>query len=394
MRPLASRPCRFPAAGLSLLFLMLSLTPCPARTQTQQPFLFAGQSSSTGQLTSFAVFVRNDQTGDLAEVFGSPFTNIHSLTCGMSLIDPLGRFAYGTCDLGASMYSLNGTTGAVAEVTGSPSSASTDTGSGALAAEATGQFVYLLKFSLDDSYPTNSSVLLDTFQQDSTDEQLVPQSSQSITLIGTHPGESGPRRPYPVAMLYTIPFDPVTSLASEPAPLLQTGNNGITVVIDGPAKNLVISSGQNCGTLWFPQLAPTNGTMTGNTTADLACEEFAQNLTFDPTSTFCMLISPERTSNRARAFLLSPRSQKPFTLRFPRALRPKLAANLIRKALSAFSRTSLQAGAPPFMASIPPQATLSLQLPSPIRFSPAERSKSGPPPSTSTPSPWKFPWSL
>jgi len=95
---------RFLATAVVLLPLMICpLTAPPASAQTQQPFLFAGEASN-GQVTDFAVFVRNDQTGDLTEVSGSPFTSLHSRTCVMTIVDPKGRFAYGPCGLGASIY--------------------------------------------------------------------------------------------------------------------------------------------------------------------------------------------------------------------------------------------------------------------------------------------------
>jgi hypothetical protein len=122
------------------LFLLIFslLIPPSSNAQTQQPFLFAADGSN-GKLAGFAVLVRNDQTGDLTEVPGSPFTAFHTPNCWMSIIDPKGRFTYGAGGLGAAMYSINATTGAVTEVTGSPFAASTATGSLKIAAEATGQ---------------------------------------------------------------------------------------------------------------------------------------------------------------------------------------------------------------------------------------------------------------
>jgi hypothetical protein len=102
-------------AAMSSLAL---LAPSPSRAQTQQPFLFATQGIN-GEFTGIAVFVRNDQTGNLNEVANSPFTAIHSLHCTIGVIDPQGRFGYGVCGLGASMYNLDGTTGAVEEAVGS-----------------------------------------------------------------------------------------------------------------------------------------------------------------------------------------------------------------------------------------------------------------------------------
>jgi len=294
---LARGAYRFLATAVVFFPLMIApLTLPPVSAQTQQPFLFAGEASN-GQVTDFAVFVRNDQTGNLTEVSGSPFTSLHSRTCVMTIVDPKGRFAYGPCGLGASMYTLNATTGAVAEVTGSPFGASTDTTLGDVAAESTGQYVYVLKFSLNDSNP--STVLLDTFQVDATDEQLVAQSSQSVPLDGTLVAvaasqygfylllnQSQGSNAQPSAVLYAILFDPTSGQASGPQSLAQTSNNARFLMMDGFGKNLVVSAGQDSGSLWFFQLSPIDGTVSAVNSVALAFQEFATPVAFDPTSSF------------------------------------------------------------------------------------------------------------
>ena len=151
MRLFARARWVFPAATFWICMLTTGTVTAPfCSAQTQQPFLFAGEAAN-GQVSGFAVFTRNDQTGDLTEVAGSPFTNLHSRTCMMTVVDPPGRFLYGPCGLGASMYTLDATTGAVAEVAGSPFAGSTDARLGSVAAESTGQYVYVLKFSFNDT---------------------------------------------------------------------------------------------------------------------------------------------------------------------------------------------------------------------------------------------------
>jgi Abnormal spindle-like microcephaly-assoc'd, ASPM-SPD-2-Hydin len=51
-------------------------------------------------------------------------------------------------------------------------------------------------------------------------------------------------------------------------------------------KNLVISSGQNCGSLWFLQLSPTDGTISASNSFFPPCGDLATPIAFDPTSTF------------------------------------------------------------------------------------------------------------
>jgi hypothetical protein len=293
--------CRLLATPVALFFLILATGTPGCNAQTQQPFLFAGQAAN-GQISGFAVFVRNDQTGDLTEVAGSPFTTLHSTTCVMTVVDPKGRFTYGPCGLGASMYSLNATTGALAEVAGSPFGASTDTTPGDVVAESTGQYVYVLKFSLEVTYPAISSVTLDMFSVDSTNEQLVAQSSEPFELFGTLVAVAASphgfyllmnvddnSNPYPTAELYGMLFDPTSGQTTGPQLLEETGNDARAMMIDSAGKNLVISAGDQSGSLWFFQLSPADGTVVGYNTVSLAFEEFATPIAFDPTSTYFYL---------------------------------------------------------------------------------------------------------
>lgn len=299
MRLLARTTWVFPAATFWIYALLISAFAGPScKAQTQQPFLFAGEASN-GQVTGFAVFVRNDQTGDLSEVAGSPFTSLHSGTCMMTVVDAKGRFLYGPCGLGASMYTLDATTGAVAEVAGSPFAGSTDTRLGSVATESTGQYVYILKFSFNN---TSASVILDTLQVDPVNEQLVAQSSQTIQLPGTIVSEAASPHgfylllndsqsgsSYPAAVLYAILFDATTGVASTPQLLEETSNNARSMMMDAAGKNLVISAGQDSGSLWFLQLSPTDGTVSAMNTVSLAFQEFATPIAFDPTSSFFYL---------------------------------------------------------------------------------------------------------
>lgn len=297
MSPLASCCFRIIAISFFWPFLITLSVPSPSNAQTQQPFLFAPEAAN-GQVTGIAVFVRDDQTGALTEVSGSPFGTVNSHSCLTTIVDPKGRFLYGPCGLGASMYTLNATTGAVAEVIGSPFGGSSDTRIGKIVAESTGQFVYVLKFSLSDIYPADSTVILDTLAVDSANTQLVPQPSQSLALPGTLVAvaasphgfyilvNQNENQTYPLAVVYAILFDPATGAASAPQSFLETSNKARGLLLDNSGKNLVVSSGQNCGTLWFLQLSSTDGTLLADSWHDLPCGDFAAPLAFDPTSTY------------------------------------------------------------------------------------------------------------
>lgn len=96
--------------------------------------------------TGAVPFLRDDSNGSLTLLANSQtmFTN----PCGPSTIDPKGRFLYGYCADGLSMYTLNSTTGAVTELATSPFQACTGQFGVPVIAESSGQFVHLAKADL------------------------------------------------------------------------------------------------------------------------------------------------------------------------------------------------------------------------------------------------------
>ncbi len=196
--------------------------------QTPQPWLFV-ETVANGKSTGALTFLRDDSTGALTLLVNSQtsFTN----PCAPAAIDPKGRFLYGYCANGLSMYSVNASTGAANEVAASPFQASTGQFDVLLLAESSGQFVYLLKSDLLPA-PAASTVTLDTFHVDAATPALVPVSSQTLPVQGAwvasgavgDPNGHGiailinqsptPPAQFPNALLYLITFDPVTGVAT------------------------------------------------------------------------------------------------------------------------------------------------------------------------------------
>lgn len=86
-------------------------------------YVSSGQSAGFG----ISVFAIDSASGTLTEVPGSPFLNAFSTNCSIQTITPeaAGRFVYATfggicAELGVAAFSLDGTTGALASVPGSP----------------------------------------------------------------------------------------------------------------------------------------------------------------------------------------------------------------------------------------------------------------------------------
>ena len=101
----------------------------PSRAQLQQPLVF----SSAGAVAS-----RNDQTGALTAVAGSPFAAVNQSL----VIDVQGRYLFSIGVNSIRMFQImNATTGAYQEVTGSPFASTVTNQPAFLAVEPTGQYV-------------------------------------------------------------------------------------------------------------------------------------------------------------------------------------------------------------------------------------------------------------
>jgi hypothetical protein len=277
-----------------------------AAAQTPQPWLFV--ETFANQKPSGAVtFLRDDSNGALTLLAGSQtsFTN----PCGPSTIDPKGRFLYGYCADGLSMYSLNASTGAVTEVSASPFQASTGQSGVLVVAESSGQFVYLLKSDLLAA-PATSTLTLDTFQVDPTAPGLVPVSSQLLPVQGgwIDGGAAGdpnghgiailinqfptPPTQFPNALLYLISFDPVTGAATlDSNGGAVIGSRGLGLRISVRGNFLALGYGSSRASLAIYQVTTTDFALILLGTEDLGSElgpggidqMFPSSIFFDPT---------------------------------------------------------------------------------------------------------------
>jgi len=277
-----------------------------ATAQTPQPWLFV-ETIANGKVTGGVTFLRDDSSGALTQLANSQttFTN----PCGPSTIDPKGRFLYGYCTSGLSMYSVSATTGAANEVATSPFQASTGQFEVLVVAESSGQFVYLLKSDLLAA-PATSTLTLDTFHVDATTPALVPVSSQTLPVQGAwvdggavgDPNGHGiailinqfpnPPAQFPNALLYLITFDPVTGVATlDPSGGTVVGSRGLGIRISARGNFLALGYGSSRGSLSIYQLNSTNFALTSLGTEDLGNEQspdgidqmFPSSIFFDPT---------------------------------------------------------------------------------------------------------------
>lgn len=296
--------------------------------QTPQPWLFVetiANTKPTGSLT----FLRDDSSGALTLLAGSQtvFTN----PCGPSSIDPKGRFLYGYCAEGLSMYALNTTTGAATEVATSPFQASTGQFGVLVVAESSGQFVYLVKSDLLPA-PATSTLTLDTFHVDAVTPALVPVGSQTLPIAGAwveggavgDPNGHGiailinqfpsPPTQFPNALLYLITFDSVTGAAAlDPTGGTIVGSRGLGIRISARGNFLALGYGSSRASLSMYQINPLNFALTPLGTEDLGSEQgptgadqmFPNSIFFDPTGQVTYVQVPlSGTSNCVNCFEL------------------------------------------------------------------------------------------
>jgi hypothetical protein len=330
---MTSRPSggNCPRGGLAFCLVLLlssSLGILRAAAQTPQPWLFVetiANNKPAGSLT----FLRDDSGGPLTLLAGSPttFTN----PCGPSTIDPKGRFLYGYCADGLSMYALNSSTGAVNEVAASPFQASTGQFGVLVVAESSGQFVYLVKSDLLAA-PATSTLTLDTFQVDAATPALVPVSSQTLPVQGAwvdcgvvgDPNGHGiailinqfptPHTQFPNALFYKITFDPVTGAATlDPTGGAVIGSRGLGIRISARGIFLAVGFDSSRASLSIYQVNPVNFALTSLGTEDLGSEvgpmgldeQFPNSIFFDPTGQVTYVQVPlSGASNCAECFEL------------------------------------------------------------------------------------------
>ena len=277
-----------------------------AAAQTPQPWLFV-ETIASSKPTGAVTFLRDDSSGALTLLAGSQttFTN----PCAPSTIDPKGRFLYGYCADGLSMYTLSTSTGAVSEVATSPYQASTGQFGVLVVAESSGQFVYLVKSDLLPA-PATSTLALDTFHVDAATPALVPVSTEILPVQGSwvdggavgDPNGHGiaifinqfptPPAQFPNALLYLITFDPSTGVATlDPSGGMLVGSRGLSIRISARGNFLALGYGSSRASLSIYQINATNFALTSLGSDDLGNEVsptgtdqmFPTSIFFDPT---------------------------------------------------------------------------------------------------------------
>jgi hypothetical protein len=221
-----------------------AMVPSTIHAQLQQPLVF----SSAGAVAS-----RNDQTGALAAVAGSPFAAVNQSL----VIDVQGRYLFAVGTNSIRMFQITSTTtGAYQEVTGSPFASTVTNQPAFLAVEPTGQYIAV------------------------------------VNRIGQNPGD-GLVETFLIAP--TVPGGPAlvpiagsaTELDSTPVGVAQPPNSKEFLIFMGPnahSSNSTIAQGSELQTL---SIDPQTGFITG-LQSNAAVPERGDSFAMDPQGRYCV----------------------------------------------------------------------------------------------------------
>jgi hypothetical protein len=225
-------------------FALAAISASPTRAQFQQPLVF----SSAG-----AVAVRNDQTGSLAPVAGSPFAAANQSL----VIDVQGRYLFALGINSIRMFQISdATTGAYQEVNGSPFASPVTNQPAFIAVEPSGQYI----------------AVVNRVGQDPGDGLV-----ETFLIAPTVPG--GPA-------LVPI-FNSATEIDSSPVGFAQPPNNREFLIFMGPnpqSANPTIQQGSEFQAL---SVDPLSGFITG-LQPNSAVPQRGDSFAMDPQGRYCV----------------------------------------------------------------------------------------------------------
>ncbi len=290
------------------LLIVLFLYSFPARAQLQQPFVFTVNPANP---LSIAVYARNDLTGILTPVPGSPFPSRESVN--VMTLDFKGRFLF-TASFNPSkisMFVVDPNTGALQEVPNSPFASLSTNDPVFLSTDSSGQFLYVINFNGSQAGASS----FEFFQIDSVNLDLIPSSTGATQLPGlflsgaTHPSGrsfyaflSAPFASIPGQAFFLL-FDSSTGIFTIPNPNMGTsaGTFGCCLALDPQGKSLALGvsslltiySLQADGTL---ALNPASGAVNGE----------VLSMAFDTFGRFLYVGLPQTPTNSASVRVISP----------------------------------------------------------------------------------------
>jgi hypothetical protein len=291
----------------SLCFLGFVLASAiPSLAQFQQPFVFS---------TAGAVMTKNDQTGVLTPVPGSPFA-----PASFQTLDVQGRFLFGLGTNSIRMYQVNSTTGAFSEVPNSPFASANTNQPAFIAVEPTGQYIAVV----NRVSPNPGEGSIETFKIDPANLALVPVSGSfqqmDSTLIGAGIDHLNRRFYVFLAPNPNIPLVQLDSELNNYAIDPQTGfvnGNTFTVgsigrcfTMDPRGRFLVIGIGRIAGIIGILPIAADTGIPVGAITeTSLGLGNFPAEISTEVTGKFIYATDTDAPSPPVHIFAIDPLTQ-------------------------------------------------------------------------------------
>jgi hypothetical protein len=305
---LARNPRRSKAFRSSWLWPLLFLCSIPAHAQFQQPFVFS---------TAGAVLTRNDQTGVLTPVQGSPFAAAQFQT-----LDVQGRFLFGVGTNSIHMYQINSTTGAFSEVPTSPFASPNTNQPLFIAVESTGQYIAVINKA--GKNPGESSI--ETFQINAANLSLAPVQGSFLELDSSVIGagadlqnrhfyaflgpnlSSANQQLQSNSELNDYVLDSQTGLVSL-FKGTQPGNVGRCFSMDSQGRFLAIGQGQFEGQVGVFPIAANSGALGTGSITPLASSVFPIELFAEVTGNFLYLTDAIVPAPPVHIFAIDPQTQ-------------------------------------------------------------------------------------
>lgn len=302
----ASVPWRSNALHSLLVLCMVLAAAIPASAQYQQSFVFS---------TAGAVMTRNDQTGVLTPVVGSPYA-----PALLQTLDVQGRFLFGLGTNSIHMYQVNATTGAFSEVPNSPFASANTNDPGFIAVEPSGQYIGVVNRA--SAIPGQGSI--ETFAIDSTNLALVPVAGSFQELDSTVVGAgidhlnrrfyvflaANPNMPMLQmnSELNNYAIDPQTGLVSGNSFLV--GSEGRCFTMDPQGRFLILGSGELEGFIIIYNIAADTGVPGGTPTqTSLGFGNFPEEISTEVTGSFVYLTYLNHSDASVHIFAIDPQTQ-------------------------------------------------------------------------------------
>ena len=274
-------------------------------------FLYVGGANTSTGATVISAYSINSTSGALAEVAGSPFTTGPFIQRPKMAVDPSGKFLYSGASAGIFAFTIDPVTGALAPIAGSPFAA--DNTPQAIAVDGKGKFVYVANngsgtvsaFAINGTSGALTPVPGSPFATGSSPVSLSLSPSSTFLYVATS-GTS----PFPISG-YSI--DPTTGaltpLAGSP---FSTGNNLPSWISVDPSGAFLFQAAN--GLIQTFTIAPGTGSLSsiGSTSvrntvslpAQLAISSGTTPVTFAPQ----FVLVANSGSNNVSAYTINPAS--------------------------------------------------------------------------------------